>query len=65
MYYVYVLKSLAGRVYIGYTTDLTRRMKEHQGKRSAYTKNDEWHLVYYEAYLNLSLIHISEPTGPY
>ncbi len=54
MYYVYVLKSQKEHVYIGYTSDLKRRMSEHEGKLSPYTKNDEWHLVYYEAYLSKS-----------
>ena len=42
MYYVYVIKQTTGNLYIGYTTDLQRRMKEHQAKLSD--------LIYYEAY---------------
>ena len=43
MYYVYLLKNhTKEEVYIGYTDDLKRRLKEHK------YKNPE--LVYYEAY---------------
>jgi len=43
MYYVYVLKDrIKGEIYIGYSRDLRRRVKEHK------QKNPE--LVYYEAY---------------
>ena len=43
MYYVYLLKNhTKGGIYIGYTDDLKRRLKEHQSKHPE--------LVYYEAY---------------
>ncbi len=44
MYYVYLIKAKleAGKIYIGYTTDLKRRLKEHGVKPSD--------LIYYEAY---------------
>ncbi|MBI2450933.1 MAG: GIY-YIG nuclease family protein [Parcubacteria group bacterium] len=43
MHYVYILKNKTkGEIYIGYTNDLQRRLKEHK------TKNPE--LIYYEAY---------------
>ena len=42
MYYVYLLKNKKNRIYIGYSSDLRRRLKEH-GKT--------WKLIYYEAYL--------------
>ncbi len=44
MYYVYVLKIKSGGLYIGYTEDLKRRLKQHQLKK-------ECALIYYEAYL--------------
>ena len=43
MFYVYILKNRRqGELYIGYSEDLKRRLKEHK------SKNPE--LVYYEAY---------------
>ncbi|KKR79340.1 MAG: GIY-YIG catalytic domain protein [Microgenomates group bacterium GW2011_GWB1_40_9] len=43
MFYVYIIRNKGtGEIYIGYTDNLERRMKEHK------TKNPE--LIYYEAY---------------
>ena len=42
MYYVYALKIKNGKLYIGYTSDLRRRLREHKIKMPE--------LVYYEAY---------------
>ncbi len=52
MYYVYVLKSKKdSSLYIGRTSDLRRRMQEHNDGRSKYTKYKRpWMLIYYEAY---------------
>ena len=51
MHYVYVLKNPANdRIYIGFTSDLKRRFKEHQNMPS----HRGWKLVYYEAYLDES-----------
>ena len=45
MYYVYVMKNQENNeLYVGYTNDLERRVKEHQRK---FPKDK---LVYYEAY---------------
>ena len=45
MYYVYLIKNLTtNNTYIGYTSDLKRRIKEHKHK------NIE--IIYYEAYKN-------------
>ena len=52
MFYVYVLRSDAGKFYIGYSSDLRRRMKEHQSRRVLTTKSAHYELVYYEAYKN-------------
>ncbi len=42
MFYVYLLRNRrSGRIYIGYSSDLRRRMKEH---------GENWELLYYEAY---------------
>lgn len=52
MYYVYLIKSSAGKIYVGYTHDLGRRLKEHNNKQGGkYTKNKgPFELIYYEAY---------------
>jgi len=56
MYYVYILKSIKDRkLYIGYTNNLQRRIKEHNSKLNKSTKSRApFKLVYYEAYANLS-----------
>lgn len=51
MFYVYVLRSdKSGRLYTGFTSDLRKRLSEHQGKKSLYTKKrGPYELIYYEA----------------
>jgi putative endonuclease len=53
MFYVYILHSESDRrLYIGFSTDLRRRLKEHrEGKAFATSFRGPWRLVYYEAYL--------------
>jgi len=53
-FYTYVLKSLAdGRRYVGYTTDLNKRLEEHRKGLSFSTKfRLPIILIYYEACLN-------------
>ncbi len=52
MHYVYLLKSLkTGSLYIGVTSDLKRRLQEHNRCSDCFTKSGQpWQLVYYEAY---------------
>jgi putative endonuclease len=52
MYYIYFLKNNTGKVYVGYTNDLRRRIREHNGRRGGkYTKHKgPFELIYYEAY---------------
>jgi len=46
MYYTYILKWLKNNeFYIGYTSDLKQRIKQHQGE-------GKLRLIYYEAYLS-------------
>jgi putative endonuclease len=52
MFYVYLLHSIADSgFYIGYTTDLKRRLSEHkQGTSAATQHRGPWKLIYCEAY---------------
>lgn len=56
MFYVYILKSTERhRLYIGKTTDLKRRVKEHNTGQNTSTKSYRpWELIFYEAYVNQS-----------
>jgi len=53
MFYVYVLQSESDDgLYIGFSTDLRRRLKEHRaGAAFATSYRGPWRLIYYEAYL--------------
>jgi len=53
MFYVYVLQSETDDgLYMGFSTDLRRPIKEHQaGKSFATSYRRPWRLIYYEAYL--------------
>lgn len=52
MYYVYVLHSQSDTgLYIGFSSDLRRRRREHQaGMAPATSHRGPWQLIYYEAY---------------
>ncbi len=54
MYYIYVLRSLVDEhYYVGYTTDLKRRVEKHnKGIVPATKKRQPLKLIYYEACLN-------------
>jgi len=54
MFYVYVLQSESDDgLYIGFSTDLRRRIKEHnEGRAFATSFRGPWWLIYYEAYLD-------------
>mgnify|MGYP001592272314 CR=1 FL=1 len=48
MYYVYILVSekMPDKVYVGFTTNLTKRLQEHNGGLSTYTKSFKpWKMV--------------------
>ena len=53
-YYVYILRSLKNNsFYIGHTTDLKRRFKQHNNGESSATKPYRpYKLILYEAFLN-------------
>lgn len=61
MYYVYLLKDDEGKLYIGFTNDLRRRMNEHDMKKTYTTRRmNELKLVYYEAYSDKGLAQTRE-----
>lgn len=39
IWYVYILKCRNGSPYIGFTSDINRRIKEHNSKKVHYTKD--------------------------
>ena len=51
-YFVYILESQQdGSFYIGYTSDLTKRIVYHNSGRSTYTrKKQPWKLIYFEKF---------------
>ena len=54
MYYVYVLQNESDKsLYIGFSSDLKRRLQEHiEGRGGRTTKiKTGWRLIYYEAYI--------------
>jgi putative endonuclease len=53
-YYVYILQSQKNNsLYIGYTSDLKKRYKEHNSGKSKATKPYiPYRLIFYEAFLN-------------
>lgn len=55
MYFVYVLENnKSSFLYIGFTKDLKKRLKEHQSGKSKYVGHrGKWDLVYYEAYKSM------------
>lgn len=52
MFYVYVLRSESDLgLYIGYSSDLRRRLAAHQRRAARATSHrGSWRLIYYEAY---------------
>ena len=54
VFYVYVLRSQSDSgFYIGFSTNLRARLRQHQDGESLATKSrGPWKLIYYEAYLN-------------
>ncbi len=59
MYYVYILelndKNKSKKFYIGYSSDLKRRLFEHKSGNVFSTKDKKPELIYYEAYASIEL----------
>ncbi|MBI2625390.1 MAG: GIY-YIG nuclease family protein [Candidatus Nealsonbacteria bacterium] len=55
MNYVYILKSIEyPKTYVGSTTDIARRMKEHKSGKTEFSKKYKpWMLIYKEEFLNI------------
>ncbi len=55
-YFVYILESSDGKYYVGYTTDLKRRMKQHKnGTGAKFTRGFGFRkLLYQESYATKS-----------
>ena len=52
-FYVYMLKSLSKKkvTYVGYTNNLSKRIKLHNtGKGAKFTRGRKWKLIYKEKY---------------
>lgn len=51
MYYIYILKSENGKYYTGCTSDLNKRLEQHNQKLVRSTKTyAPWQLIYTEKY---------------
>ncbi len=50
MVYLYLIQNKSGALYFGATTNLRRRIFDHNAGRSLATRGGEWQLVYYEAF---------------
>ncbi len=62
MYFTYVLKSsVKQKSYVGFTSDINRRLKEHNSGKHSYTKRYmPWVVVYTEIYEKLIDAKMSE-----
>ena len=50
-FYVYVLRNLEGRLYIGFTEDLKKRVHRHQSHGAGWTRSrGPWELVHSETF---------------
>ena len=51
LYFVYVLQNSEGRLYVGFTTDLERRVRQHQEDKGGWTSGrGPWELVHHESF---------------
>jgi putative endonuclease len=56
VFFIYILQSVDGRYYTGYTTDLVRRLQQHQsGSGAKFTKSfGATKILYHESFLDKS-----------
>jgi putative endonuclease len=55
IFYVYVLRNQQGILYKGFTSDLEKRILEHNSGKNIYTRfNKPWDLVYKEEFTTKS-----------
>jgi putative endonuclease len=54
IFYTYVLQSEdTGVLYIGYTSDIERRLREHNEAKGKYTSNKgNWNILFYKKFIN-------------
>ena len=53
MFYTYVLKNKEEKMYIGYTSNIQKRLSQHnQGLNISTKRYLPWKIIYYEACLN-------------
>ena len=54
MYYVYVLQNVQDETdfYTGYSSDLKKRVEQHNEGKNTCTRGKRWRVVYYEAYIS-------------
>ncbi len=53
MHYVYVIQNEDEGFYLGYTSDLKKRVFDHNKGYNKSTRGKTWRLVYYEAYVTV------------
>jgi putative endonuclease len=47
--------------YVGYTSDLTNRLKQHNNSKGAkFTRGSKWKLIYYKKYRSKKIAMINE-----
>ena len=51
MYYVYVIRNEVNEFYTGSSTNLEKRLADHNAGGTPSTKGHQWEMVYYEAYV--------------
>ena len=63
-YFVYMLLTTRKNkfiTYVGYTSDLTNRLKQHNNSKGAkFTRGSKWKLIYYKKYRSKKIAMINE-----